>query len=150
VAERTRFTPSASVGVEWLRQEAFTERGPILAASVDGMRDSRVSSRLGGALEHDFSFSRGEIAPGLGLYWNHLHSGHRFGTSYNFVDNGDAGKPYAVRSREAGDDSLEFSAYLGGRFRTMHAAWSFHGGYGMEIGADAVEHRFQVGIGADF
>jgi outer membrane autotransporter protein len=147
--ERTRLTPAVALAVDWMQQDAFAEKGPVMAATVDDLSGRCVESSLGATVEHDIITDGGLVTPGLGLNWKHRYTGRQLETAYAFVDNGN---DYActVKSREMGRDSLETSAYIDAAIDGLTADWSVRGGYTLEVGEKAVEHSFYAGIAVTF
>ncbi|MDR2892702.1 MAG: autotransporter domain-containing protein [Deltaproteobacteria bacterium] len=150
LAENTRLVPAASVTATWLWQDSFTEEGKIMAARMDKVRGSSVSSNIGATLEHDFMFESSVITPGLGLSWRHQYTGRKREAGYAFVDNGNADYRCAVQSRELGADFLDLSAYIDGAVNIGNTELTLRGGYTLEAGEKSLGHMFYGGFALKF
>lgn len=141
----TRLTPMASFNGAWIRQKAFDETGPYLAAHVKKVSDSSFQSVLGATIAHDAVLGeRAVLTASLGAGWKHIYGGNQFSTRYYFLDNFAAGFVSGgckVTSRERGRDSALIGAAIDTLFQTKGGTqWGLKAGYNFEVGRKRTNH----------
>ena len=152
VSERTRLIPAASLDATWVKQNAVTESGPVMAAAVDEIKDHRLVSRVGATVAHDFAIARGVITPSFGANWKHRFHGRQLETHYAFLDNLNDGHldKDSIRSRKSGADSLELSTFVDANLWAGKSNWSLRAGYILDVGDRELGHMFYGGVGVSF